>query len=148
MKTFRSVFKNKVARKALWILLIPLVFGAFYLFDFFRARNFSIELIGRTSEAAVAGDEDVTFTVRLTRGGKPVKGHNLVAIAERGNLFASYRETTDENGEAVFTYYTVKFMITEKGDELVTLIHVMDENNSLFVEVNAKLTFEQKLIRG
>lgn len=127
--------------------ILAALFGVLYLFDFLWAQSYKIELVSRTPEIAIADLEDVTFTVRLTRGGKPVAGHNLVVIAQRANKFKSYRETTDENGEAEFVYYTTKFSIAEKGDSVTTNITVQDEDNSIFIAVSAKLVFQQTLLR-
>ena len=75
------------------------------------------------------GQTYVRFVIRLTRNGKPVKGHTLYIKTNRNVLG---RMTTDEDGLVVVDYRCYKGTAGNVKDIVLT---VRDEDNSVFIFV-------------
>ena len=123
-------------KKIIWILAIVLVFSAFWTFDYYHSKSFHLEYIEVTEQPSPAdGETELDFIIRLTRNGKPVPGHDLFGIVYGRGGFKARRVRTDENGEAKFTY--LPFVAHSESEIRDIPFKIMDESNSLFIEVNA-----------
>ena len=132
-------------RKLIIFIVFILATGLFAAFDIARAQSFHMEIKSITPEVIEAdGKTEVLVTVILTRNGKPVEGHHLYAVPTGGGTLRSNRETSDKNGKTVFTYFPYRSTaIMPAGD--VTL-NIIDESNSIFIEINAKADVTLKLV--
>ena len=119
-------------------LIAAAALGAMYAYDAVRAGSYKVELASPLPETVYAdGATPVDIAVRVTRRGRPQAGHYLFALPVDGGRFTAYRAETDENGEAVFTYYPYRAMILLPAKTVE--IRIIDESNSVFFEVNAEL---------
>ncbi len=133
MKTERK--KRKIGLKYVIAAALILFFSACYLFDFFWAKTYHIEVVSISDETPYAhNSERVEITVRVTHFGKPMEGHEIFALPSAGQMFA-YTTLTNENGEATFTYipYTETYFYPAKDVEL----RIRDQSNSVVWEINA-----------
>jgi hypothetical protein len=127
-------------KKFLGVLVFCAVTGVLFLFDLGRSKLFSIELLEvNPSPIPADGTSTVTLRARLTRGGRPVEGHDLYALSLDGGNFAAYRINTDNAGEAVFTYHPYRVSATFPLKDI--RFNIRDESNSFFFEINAENTF-------
>ncbi|MHB1454680.1 MAG: Ig-like domain-containing protein [Saccharofermentanales bacterium] len=133
-------------KKLLVILSCAILFGAFYLFDYIWAHQFAINLISVSPDPAEAdGQTPITISVQLTdKHGNPVANHSLFAFSLGGGMFKANRELTDKEGKTEFTYfpYRASAMMDLKDVE----IRVIDESNSVFIEINTTNTFTVRLV--
>lgn len=138
---FKYLKKNKTV---VALLAIVLLFLAAYGFDYVRAQTFDIQIVEISpTEPYADGETPVYISVKLERRNKPVEGHNLFMIPMDGGVMKANRRKTDADGIADFVYYPYRATILQPA-RTVTL-RVYDEDNSVFVIVNAKLDFEIKL---
>lgn len=129
-------------KKIISLLVVVLIFTACWVFDYYRSKEYHLEYIGVTEQPSPAdGKTELEFIIRLTRNGKPVQGHDLFGIVYGRGGFKARRVRTDENGEALFTY--LPFTAHSESDIKEIPFKIMDESNSLFIEVNA--AYEGKL---
>ncbi len=132
-------------KKLITLLILCLIFGMFYTFDAFRASQFHIGLVSVSPDPGVAdGQSPITIVVQLTQnGGQPVGGHSLFAFSLGGGMLKANREITDENGKVTYVYYPYR---ASKLMELKDVpIKVIDESNSIVIEVNATGIFTVRL---
>jgi len=134
-------------KKLFVILSCAILFGAFNLFDYIWAHQFVISLISVSPDPAEAdGQTPITISVQLTdKKGNPIRDHSLFAFSLGGGMFKANRELTDSEGKTEFTYfpYRASTMMELKDVE----IKVIDESNSIFIEINTTNTFTVKLIK-
>jgi hypothetical protein len=127
-------------KKLLGALIFCVLVGALFLFDLGCSKLYSITLVElNPSPIPADGTSPVSIKVRLTRGNKPVEGHDLYILSLDGGNFAAYRKRTDFEGEAGFTYYPYRASIAYPLRDI--RFHVRDESNSIFIEVNTKFLF-------
>lgn len=133
--------------KKLWIgasivLAVVLLVG----FDYYRSTTFKLEVVELSPQPAPAdGKSPVTLKVRLTNAdGHPVQDHILFGLSRNGGLFSANRARTDANGEAVYTYYPYKASTLQPAKQVK--IDIFDESNSVFIEINTKVTAELELV--
>lgn len=126
------------------LIIVIVLLAAMYGFDYVRAQSFDIEVLSISPEEPVAdGETPVSITVRLTRFGKPVKGHYMFMIPMNSGTMQKNRGQTDENGCVDYVYYPYRASVLMPA-QTVTL-RVYDESNSIFVVVNASLDFDINL---
>ena len=127
----------KLKRTLIAVLAIVLVFGAFALFDTVRAQTYTIEVVSLTPEKPVADvRQQVQIKLRVTKKGKGVEGHSL---SKNGGTFKGNRAETDEEGVASFIY--IPFSATSLQPARPVTISVIDESNSVFLEINTRFEF-------
>lgn len=130
----------KLKKTLIVVLAIVLVFGAFAVFDTVRASTFHIEVVSVSPEKPVADvRQQVEIKLRVTHGGKAVEGHSLYAVVSGGGNFKGNRSETDADGIATLTY--VPYSETNLRPAGPVTISVIDESNSIFLEINTKLEF-------
>lgn len=130
----------KYKRLLIITLSIALLFGGMYTFDYFRAKSFELIVEEINPEKPVADVRNqVTVKIKLTRKGQPVQGHTLFALPLNGGTMKGNRAVTDENGIAVFTY--IPYTATTLQPARDVRVAVIDESNSIFIEVNAEMEF-------
>jgi len=123
-------------KKIISLLAVVLVFVVFWTFDYYRSKEFRLEYFDVTEQPSPAdGETEVDFIIRATQNGEPVSGHDLFGIIYGRGGFKARRVRTDENGEALFTY--LPFVAHSEDEIRDILFKIMDESNSLFIEVNA-----------
>ena len=132
-------------KKILSFLLFLLIGSGFYAFDYIRSLQYAIDVVSISPQPAPAdGQSPVQITLKLTdRNGKPIAGHSLFAFPLDGGMLKANREKTDHNGEAKYTYYPYRASEIMKLNDVS--IQVIDESNSVFLEVNAKKEFTVQL---
>jgi len=134
--------------KKLWIwVAIVLAVALLVGFDYYRSTTFKLQVVELSPQPAPAdGQSPVTLKVRLTDGdGRPVEDHILFGLPRNGGLFSANRARTDANGEAVYTYYPYKASALQPAKKVK--IDIIDESNSVFIEINAKVTVELELVK-
>ncbi len=127
-------------KKLVVIAAAVLLVGALFAYDAVRASTYEIELVSITPEQPVADNKQhVTVVLRLTRYGTPVEGHSLFTLALNGGQFRGNRKLTDKDGcvELIYIPYTSTKLLPAGRVE----VEVLDESNSVFIEINAKMTF-------
>lgn len=130
----------KKYKKLIIILSTVLVLFALYGYDVIRASTYKIEVISISPEEPIAdAREQVTVVLKLTKGGQPVEGHSLFTFALDGGQFRGNRMITDSEGTVTLTYipYTAGRLLPARP----VTVEVVNESNSVFFEVNTKLTF-------
>ncbi len=131
----------KLKRTLIAVLAIVVVFCALLTFDTIRAKTFHIEIVSITPEKPIADvREPVEIKLRVTHDGKGVEGHLLFAVSKGGGTFKGNRSETDADGIVVFTY--VPYTETMLQPAKPVTISVIDESNSIFLEVNARFEFQ------
>ncbi len=115
-----------------------------YSFDCARAKTFKIEVLSVSPEEPVAdGETPVVIKVKLTRNGASVSGHYLYMLPLNGGTMQANRVKTDENGCAEYVYYPYRATVLMPAKRVT--IRVYDEDNSVFMVVNACKDFEIEL---
>ncbi len=130
--------KKKLLILGVLVLVVLLAFG----FDTLRAKRFTITLLSLDPQPAVAdGQTPVTILLQLKdHEDRPVEGHTLYIVSKNGGKFRAYRQKTDENGTASFTYFSYKYI--EGVYELKDVeMEVRDESNSVIIEIPTTCTF-------
>ena len=130
----------KLKRTLIILLVIVFAVGMMAVFDTVRAKTFEIKVVSVSPEKPVADvRQQVEIKLRVTHGGKNVEGHSLYAVSKGGGSFKGNRSETDEEGIATFIYipYTETMLMPAKP----VTISVIDESNSVFLEINSKLDF-------
>ena len=134
-------------KKLIGFGIFCLIIGVLFLFDFFRSRLYTIDLVDVSPNPVPAdGNTLVTLKVRLTRGKKPVQNHDLYTVSLDGGVFVVYRSRTNSGGEAVFEYYPYQVSGTYALRDI--RFRIRDESNSVFFEIGAENTFIVKAIAG
>lgn len=134
----------KLKKTLIIVLAIVMLFGAFAVFDTVRASTFNIEVVSVSPEKPVADvRQQVEIKLRVTHGGNPVEGHSLYAVVSGGGNFKGNRSKTDAAGIAVLIY--VPYTETMLRPARPVKISVIDESNSIFLEINSTLEFEINL---
>lgn len=133
-------------KKLRTVLVIVLLIATLVGYDYYRSKQFSIEVVEITPQPAFAdGQSPVHLKLRLLdKAGSPVEGHHLYAIPLNGGLFSAARTATDADGEVVYKYFPYK--ATRLSPAKNVLIEVRDESNSVFIEINTKKTIEIELL--
>lgn len=136
--------------KRKWVItlcVIALVAGI-TIFDVVRSYGFKINLVSINPNPVTAdGQTPVEIKVKLTdNNGVPVEGHNLFAFPRNGGQFKASREKTNKDGTAVFTYFPYKASAVMDVKDVI--IDIIDESNSVFIEVNSKTNFIVKVEKG
>lgn len=128
-------------KKLITVAVCCALLGGVYAVDYGISEQYEYELVHTTAETFVAdGQSTVRITVRLTKGGTPVKGHTIYLYVSNGFLPAS-RCVTDEDGTITFRYYPYLYL----NDKLTPLedvtIYLQDESNSMIFMVPAKAEY-------
>lgn len=133
-------------RKLIITLTIIGVLASAAIYDYVRSKMYTITVLSVSPNPSVAdGRTPVQISIRLTnRHGEPVKGHDLFAFAKKGGSFKTNRVRTDEQGLANYTYFPFKVTRLIKIDN--DMIEVVDESNSVFIEINTRASFEIQLV--
>jgi hypothetical protein len=140
--------KPIVKKKLIIFLSMALIFVLLYTYDYIRAQTFSIIVESISPQPAPAdGQSPVNITVVLKdKNGEPVEGHTLYAYSLNGGVFKSNREITNSEGKAEYIYFPYRVsLLMELTD---AHIRVIDESNSIFVEINAQENFEIILMKS
>lgn len=115
-----------------------------YTFDYLRSKTFHIEIVSISPDSPVAdGETPVTIEVLITKNGKPIEGHNLYMFPVNGGTMKQNRVKTDSNGCAIFTYYPYRSTVLMPAKTIN--MRCYDEDNSIFVVVNAVTDFDINL---
>lgn len=123
-------------KKITVMFLIMAVFFMFWLFDYYRSKQFLLEYQEISEQPSPAdGITEILFSMKLTRNGKPVAGHDLYGVPYGAGGFKAYRVSTDENGVANFVYFP--YIASSEEEVKDVPFKIIDENNSIFLEVNA-----------
>ena len=142
--------KNFIKKYTKYFIIICLVIicSVIYLFDFLIARSYDFEILSMTPEFKYADPNiPVDISIRLSRNGVPVSGHDLYALPTGDNIagvFKQNRIRTDENGIANFTYYPYRATMFVKAAPVD--IKVIDESNSVIFVINAEFIFTIDLV--
>lgn len=131
--------------KYIVIAVLVLILGCMWIYDSIRVNSYKIELSYIDTMTPVADNsKPVNMKIRITRRGKPQAGHSIFILPLDGGRFAAYRALTDEAGEASFLYHP--YSSTSLLPAKPVRIQAIDESNSTFIEVNAKLVFSLDLV--
>ena len=121
------------------ILLLLALIGVAWLYDFYRAKFYKVELTYLSDETPIASQKDVVdFTIRVTKNGVPCADHEVSAVCSKGQMIVMIART-DADGYVDFSYAPYNECRYAKAGEVV--FEIADLSNSLFVEVHATLTF-------
>ena len=121
--------------KFLVVGILAAVFFVGWLFDYFRAKQFNIEVIYVSNTEPYATQNDiVTIEVQVTHNGKPCVGHEVEVRCDKGRFDSGSLVVTDENGCAVFQY--VPYNETEWEKAGPVKFTFLELSNSIFIEVN------------
>ncbi len=134
-----------------WVILIA--FASCALADFIIYKQYDLTLSSsyngdRESTlyySTVEKDEKVYFDLCLTRNGRPVSGHSLVGIGNKGGQIVVPRVSTNANGHALFEYapnpqYREPSTVTGE-------VYFYDESNSVIVEFRLERTFDFTMVK-
>jgi hypothetical protein len=121
-------------------LIFCAVFALMFAVDLAISKLYTVDLVSVAPLPITAdGVTPVILDVSLTRGGKPIGGHDIYALSLDGGLFAAYRQRTSADGKVQFTYYPYRVSsITPLHDVRFQFIN---ESNSIFLEVGASGEF-------
>jgi hypothetical protein len=134
------VREGKVKGKILGFLIFCGIAGAMFLFDLGRSALFTISLVEvNPSPIPADGTSPVLIKVRLTKNERPVEGHDLYIVSLDGGNFSAYRIRTDVTGEVTYTYYPYRVSAAYPLRDIRFVVR--DESNSVFIEVDARLSF-------
>lgn len=135
--------KRKWTIAAIVVAIVALLAG----YDAYRATQYRIALLSMDPQQAPAdGQSPVALRFKVTdAGGRPMKGHSLYALPRGGGILSASRVVTDEAGEATYTYYPYKASELQPAKDVQ--IKVIDESNSVFIEINAKTTVTVPLVQ-
>lgn len=126
--------------KILGFLIFCGIGGALFLFDLGRSALFTISLVEvNPSPIPADGTSPVLIRVRLTKNKRPVEGHDLYIVSQDGGNFSAYRISTDAAGEVSYTYFPYRVSTAYPLRDIRFVVR--DESNSIFIEVDARLTF-------
>lgn len=131
----------KQKRRIITVLAVVTVIAGIVVFEYIRSTMFHITVESITPNPVSAdGRTAVSITLRLTdHKGDPVEGHNLFALPQNGGAMRANRVTTDQDGYACYTYFPYKLTTLIKLEDVV--VDVIDESNSIFVEINTRTSF-------
>ncbi len=132
---------------AVWIVAGVMLTAA--LGDFIYFKTFDLSLVSITGTDGTEDlyysvpwedSETVHFQVKLTRNGKPVEGHSIVAIGKKGGQAMRPRHKTDENGMVMIDFApNPQFSSPAKVDGE---LFVYDEDNSVIIEFRLERYFD------
>ncbi len=127
------------------VLVVAALLSGMVVYDGVRAAMFHITVESVSSNPVPAdGKTPVDIVLKLTdRRGNPVEGHNLFALPKNGGALRANRVMTDGDGCAHFIYIPYKLTNLIKLEDVV--VDVIDESNSVFVEINTRTSFEIQL---
>ncbi len=148
-------FLKKIPVKFVIAAILVLVFCVCWLVDYCIAQTYEINYTYESVYGDLTADQrnTVTIVVTLTQNGKPVAGHSLwmnppLAYQDgewiSGGQMQKNLVVTDENGQAVFTYYP--YTANKLKPANFVKFVVKDQSNSLIVEVNAEKVFWLELV--
>ena len=148
-------FLKKIPLKLIIVIVLVVVFCGCWLMDYCIAQSYDIAYTYESVFGDLTANQRnvVTITVTVTRNGKPAAGHSLWMenpLAHQDGEWISGGQLqknlviTDENGQAVFTYYP--YTANKLKPANFVKFVVKDQSNSLVVEVNASKTFWLELI--
>lgn len=124
-------------KKLIAVLSVIFILGGLYLIDFIRAQAYDYQMVSAKPACFVLdGCSTVKMKVRLTKHGKPVKGHSIVIVASNGTLPQS-RVTTDGEGIISFKYYPYLYLNDRLTPVEKVVFRFEDESNSLIFTVPA-----------
>lgn len=134
-----------LSKKIKAVLFIVILLALATCFDMVRAKMFHIEVVSVEPFPVIAdGKTPAQIEVLLTGADSaPVAGHSLFIYSLNGGAFKANRIITDENGTASFLYYPYKAGNLNTLHDVV--IRVIDESNSVFIEVNSETEFTLEL---
>lgn len=152
-----DAIKKRKFRLSKKVIVMLVIFGIILfatLFDIIWKNTYSMTVVSCTPEKPMcsgseAGEtETFEFIINVSRFGKNIPGHNLIAYAlvegeSAGGFFENVAKT-DENGCATFIYYVyMQYPFTEVKP---VTFYIMDESNSIFIEINLDMTFEVEVL--
>ena len=133
-----------------WIIL--LAFASCALADFIIYKQYDLNVTSYNAEheatlyySTTDRDEKIYFDVYLTKDGKPVNGHSIVGIGNKGGQIVVPRVTTNEEGHALFEYAPnpqYREPPSVKGE-----VYFYDEDNSVIIEFRLEKTFDFTMIK-
>lgn len=123
--------------KLICLAVVIAVFLGLYGLDWGIARSYRITVVNIDAQTIVAdGQQIVNVEIKVERGGKPVEGHEIFAMAYGGGRFIKPRINTNADGVAVFQYQTYRSTrFTPAGEVNLSF---EDYSNSVFIRVPAK----------
>lgn len=131
-------------KKILMIVIFAAIVGVFTLVDWGITCSYDIELVKVNPEEPYMDNKTpVEITLRVTRKGNPVEGHDILATALKGGSFTAYRVVTDADGLATFIYWPLKLSRFNPLQDAV--IQFQDESNSVIIYLPKTETFTIKL---
>ena len=129
-----------IITKLLVIAIIVAVIFAGWLFDYERAKKYSITITEISNESPLASNrERVEITFLVAKTGVPCAGHEVEIRADKGTFQNGQIGYTDDNGEITFCYVPYNESKYNKAGDVN--FSVIDLSNSVFIEVNAKTQF-------
>ncbi|WP_188997324.1 Ig-like domain-containing protein [Paenibacillus nasutitermitis] len=134
--------KKKLAITLVILALIFLCAG----YDVYRSKQFHLTLVSMDpGQAPADGQTPVSLVIKLTDSkGSPVEGHSLFAVPKGGGILSASRVVTDRAGQATYTYYPFKASKLQPVKDVV--LQIVDESNSIFIEVNTKTSVTIPLV--
>ena len=134
-------------KKLIGFGIFCLVVGLLLVFDFGRSKLFTISLVDvQPNPIPADGNTTVKVKARLTRGDKPVAGHDLFILSLDGGIFTTYRSRTNTDGEAFFEYFP--YLVSDTYPLHDIRFEIRDESNSIFLEVDAYKIFTVQAIEA
>lgn len=138
VRDMRSFIKR---HPKIFITIVFVVIVLFcYVFDFCISKSYQFEVVSVSPEVIHADPQQpVEITIKLTRYGKAVSGHDLYALPVGENAAGVFRQNrirTDEQGLAVFVYYPYKATMFVPAAPVD--IQIVDESNSILFVINAE----------
>lgn len=123
-----------------WVILtIVVLLLAGTVFDYFRSKTVSIEVVSISPETVVADSSiPVDITLRVTKRGKLAVGDDIAALVEGKGSMSANKSRVDENGLVTFRYYPYNYLegINEAGT--VTLVF-RDISDSVFIGIPKRI---------
>jgi hypothetical protein len=128
-----------------FLIIIALLTGLYGL-DYIISKSYQIEIVSVMPSSAIPADGKtiVAIKIRLTRNGKTVENHKMVAIPKGGGSFKNSKIVTDRNGEAIFLY--TPYLASDYVEAVPTNIQIYDDSNSLFISVPTRIVLTLDLI--
>lgn len=145
-----KILKNrtvKLSAKWLAIIIIALIIGLFYLFDWIRSTTYTLKIVSVTPNPVVAtSDASCEMVVQLTDSkGNPVEGHEIFCyVIKGGGSFSKPRNTTDKNGQIVLNFKPQPH--DEFRPATNVKIKIYDESNSIFIMVPTTIYYELNVV--
>lgn len=139
-----NIMKNPFFIKLFVIFIAGVLLLGAWGYDTARAQKYDIQLVYLSNETPYASQKDlVTFTVRVTRGGKPCINHEISATCSKGQMRIMLART-DEEGYVDFSYAPYNESIYEKAGPVT--FEILNLSNSVLIEVHASFKFSITLL--